>query len=265
MTRVVASFTAVRYSPAGAVLGAAHMATQQPLLRKVPGLRFFRLLGTGSGIGFSSRPDFRTWALFAAWEGEEAWERFREGSRVMHQYEQRGREVYSLLLQPTSAHGRWGGVDPFGELPKEARRSDGAEPVVVLTRATIRLRRALRFWSRVEPVDRTLRGHPDLRLTFGVGEVPYLRQATLSVWRSRRAMEEWAYRNPEHRDTIRRTREEGWYAEELFARFRLLRTYGRLDGRDPLGNGEGTAGSLSPRPPFPRKQEKGGALHDEVS
>ncbi len=230
----VASFTAVRYSPARALLGAAHMATQPPLLRRVPGLRFARLMGTGAGIGFSAVPDLRTWALLAAWDTVEDWERFRRGSEVMRQYERRGEEVYSLLLRPTAAHGRWSGAEPFGGVDAAEDASARGEPVVVLTRAAIRLRRALRFWSRVDPVDRTLRGHPDLLLSFGAGEAPWLRQATLSVWRSRAAMEEWAYRSPEHRETIRRTRAEGWYAEELFARFRLLGSYGTLDGRDPL-------------------------------
>lgn len=230
---VVASFTAVRYGAAASILGAAHMATQRPLLRGVPGLRFARLLGTGSGIGFSRVPEPQVWALFAAWDSEAAWERFRATSRVMTQYARRGEEVYSLLLRPTGAHGRWGGAEPFGALPK----TDGADPdapVVVLTRATVHLRRALRFWSWVDPVDRALRGRPELLLSFGAGEVPFLRQATLSVWRSAAAMEAFAYGDPAHREVIRRTRDEGWYAEELFARFRFLRSYGTWGGKDPL-------------------------------
>lgn len=227
----VATLTVVRYSPARAVLGAARVATDAPALARAPGLRFFKSLGTGSGIGFSARPDLRAWALFASWESREAWERFRE-SRTMRRHDAR-EEVYSVLLAPADHHGRWSGAEPFGP-PSPGPRIADDEPVAVLTRAAIRPARALRFWSRVAPVDATLRGEADLLATFGFGEVPWLRQGTLSVWRTRSAMEAWAYRTPAHAETVRRTREEGWYAEELFARFRFLRSYGTLRGRDPL-------------------------------
>jgi hypothetical protein len=210
------------------------MAAQRPLLPRVPGLRLGKLLGTGSGGGFSKKPDLRTWALFAVWGTQHAWEHFRNESRVMEQYRSRGEEVYSLLLQPLAAHGRWGGIDPFGTLSRTGAGSTNNGPVVVLTRAAIRLRRQLRFWSAVPRVDQSLRGEPALLLSFGIGEVPYLRQGTLSVWSTGEAMKQWAYASELHRDVIHRTRAENWYAEELFARFRLLRTYGRLNGSDPL-------------------------------
>jgi len=37
-----------------------------------------------------------------------------------------------------------------------------------------------------------------------------------------------------HAGVIERTNREGWYAEELFARFGVLSTSGTLDGVDPL-------------------------------
>ncbi len=229
----LATLTVVRYAGARAVLGAWHMAAQRPLLARVPGLRFARLLGTGQGIGFSAVPDLRTWALFAVWDGTDAWERFDADSRVMRQYRRRGVEVYTVMLSPLMAHGRWAGQEPFADT--RPRRADPDAPVAVLTRATIRPTRALRFWERVPAVDATLRGHPDLLLTFGVGEAPYLMQGTLSVWRSAAAMQRWAYETPAHAETVRRTRDEEWYAEEMFARFQVAGTRGTWHGADPLG------------------------------
>jgi heme-degrading monooxygenase HmoA len=242
----VASLTLTRYAGWRAVAGAFHMASQRRPLSREPGLRFFKLVGTGSGIGFSRVPDLALWGLFAVWERTADWERFRSASRVMRQYEARGEEIYSLLLRPLAAHGRWDGVEPFGAVVPERGARDADAPVVVLTRASIRLARQLRFWDAVPRVDATLQGHPDLLLTFGVGELPYLRQATLSVWRSARAMQAWAYGSPQHAEVVRRTRDEAWYAEDLFARFQLLRRYGTFHGADPLEGiaecGVGSAG-----------------------
>jgi hypothetical protein len=44
----------------------------------------------------------------------------------------------------------------------------------------------------------------------------------MSVWRSAADVGRFAYRRPEHAEVVTRTAQLGWYAEELFARFRVL-------------------------------------------
>jgi hypothetical protein len=76
-----------------------------------------------------------------------------------------------------------------------------------------------------------------LLAAFGIGEAPIGWQGTVSLWRSRRDLVEFAYRQPDHRRVIERTPEVGWYAEELYARFAV----DRVDG-DPavIGCAEGS-------------------------
>lgn len=220
MSTPLVTFSVARYRPARAAWGALRTATLRAPLRRVPGLRFAKLLGTGRGIGFSAVPDPLRWALFASWQTRDDWARFRDASPVMRRFCERAEDVDTLLLEPVSAHGRWDGSAPFGALPDPVPITDDA-PVAILTRATLRLSRALRFWSLVPAVDATLRERDGLLLSIGFGEIPWLRQGTLSVWSSAGAMREWAYGSADHRAAVRRTRAEGWYAEELFARLRV--------------------------------------------
>jgi hypothetical protein len=105
--------------------------------------------------------------------------------------------------------------------------------VAVLTRASIRLLKARRFWSYAGPGAAPLRAlaeAPGVRVAIGLGELPVVRQATFSIWESEQAVQDYAYRDARHREVIQLTRREDWYSEELFARFRILSSAGTLDG-----------------------------------
>jgi spheroidene monooxygenase len=45
----------------------SQMGLAKPALRKIPELQFFKLMGTGSGAGFSTRPNFGVYTLLAEW------------------------------------------------------------------------------------------------------------------------------------------------------------------------------------------------------
>jgi spheroidene monooxygenase len=105
----------------------------------------------------------------------------------------------------------------------------------VLTRATIRPSFAPAFWWRVGRVARSLEGRDDLLFTKGVGERPWVEQATFSVWRSTEAMQAFAHgRGGMHAEAIARTRKAQGFREELYARFTVLRTEGSWKGGDPV-------------------------------
>ena len=103
-----------------------------------------------------------------------------------------------------------------------------------MTRARLALRRAATFWAAVPPVSADLHRAPGLRLALGIGEAPLGLQGTFSVWDSTAALNAFAYRRAPHAEVIERTALEGWYAEELFARFAVRSAAGSVGGVDPL-------------------------------
>ena len=107
-------------------------------------------------------------------------------------------------------------------------------PVAVLTRATIRLSRLKNFWKNVPAVSQKVKQADGFFLSFGVGEIPWVKQATFSIWRNMEFMKAFAYNNSEHAEVIRKTRKEQWYSEEMFARFKIVACKGTLYGKNPL-------------------------------
>lgn len=212
--------------------GLAQMGTSPPQLRRLPGLQFFKLLGSGARNGFGLWPNLDRYALLAVWANATAAEAFFARHPLWATYQQRSLEQWALRLAPLKAHGLWDGQKPFDYAPVSLPAD--AAPVAVLTRASIRLRKTPRFWQFVEPTSAALAEAVGVRAAIGLGELPVVRQATFSVWESAQAMQEYAYRDVRHREVIQLTRRESWYAEELFARFQVLGSEGTLDGQNPL-------------------------------
>jgi heme-degrading monooxygenase HmoA len=64
--------------------------------------------------------------------------------------------------------------------------------------------------------------------------MPWIKQATFSIWQSKAAMKQFAYQMKEHAEVIRKTRQDNWYSEEMFIRFKILASFGSLHGKNPL-------------------------------
>lgn len=201
------------------------MAVDRERARRTPGVRFAKLLGTGST--FTPRgADPTRWALLTTWSSVEAARHFP----VARAWDRIATESWRVDLRPLSSRGRWSRRAPFGDpAPQQV-----SGPVAAVTRARIRTSRTASFWSAVPSVVDELRDAEGLLTSVAIGEAPIGLQGTFSLWRSADDLTRFAHRTPAHRAAIRRTPEEGWYAEELFARFAVLGSSGAVDGRDPL-------------------------------
>jgi hypothetical protein len=230
LSRVIASFSLVRYPREERRWAFGRMGLDRADLSATPGLRFRRLVGTARGRSFAWKPDLLRWGLVAAWDDAAALDAFLATSPVAERWREHASEVWTVRMIPVKSAGRWGGGNPFPA--QEPPPGDG--PYAVITRATLKPHRTRRFYGAVPPIDLDLARADGLVASVGFGESPLGRQGTLSLWRSLEEMTAFAYGTAAHREAMRRRQDEGWYSEELFARFRPIATEGTWDGGDPL-------------------------------
>ena len=198
--------------------------------RHRPGLRFAKLVGTGDGRTFTARDaDPLRWGLLTVWDTAERATAF-DDDPTPRGWARISTEHLVAHLDPVAARGRWSGVEPFGTPAAEPAAAPVAGPVASLTRARIRPSHWRRFWRAVPPVSADLHRVPGLSLAVGIGEAPVGLQGTFSVWRDTRSLNGFAYRRAEHRAVVARTPVEGWYSEELFARFAVRAISGSFAG-----------------------------------
>jgi heme-degrading monooxygenase HmoA len=225
----LASFHLVREHPGRSARAMARLATDRRFLRRVDGLEFWRLLGTGARRDTGPSADLRRTAVFAVWRDEAALDEFLAASSIAARWAA-AEEAWSVRLRGVGGHGRWRGYDVLGGL--EPGTADGR--VAIITRAGVRPRSWRRFRAASEAVSGELAGSPGLLDVVAIGEAPVGRLGTFSLWDTLADARRFATGGPHHRETVRRTRAERWYGEELFARFEPFGSSGSWDGRDPL-------------------------------
>lgn len=199
-------------------------------LRKVDGLSFYRLMGSGKGRGFNPLPDWSVYCLIQVWESEEVAEVFFNSSDLIKRYNERTDELFTLYMKNISAGGTWVGKNPF----EKAADLDPNVPIAIITRATIKWNWLFKFWKYVPTSEEGLDGNEGLIFTKGVGEVPIIQMATFSLWKDFEAVKQFAYKSKQHQEAIKKTRKYEWYSEELFSRFQPYKSTGTWEGKDLL-------------------------------
>lgn len=227
----VVTISFFRFSGFAKIWALQQMQLASYALKRVPGLKFFKLMGSGYGTGFSIRPDFSTFALLCVWKDQKAAESGIGFSRIMQDFKSKADEDWTTYMHTLASHGKWSGVSPF-EATNREKESPGI--IAVITRASLHYKHLYNFWKHVPSVSKAIQDKPGLIFTKGIGEFPLVHQATFSVWASQQDMMAFAYQNSYHTEVIRKTRQLGWYKEELFARFKPFKAEGSWYGKQML-------------------------------
>ncbi len=194
-------------------------------LSRVAGLRFRKVLGSGYEGGFGLRPSFTRHGVMAFFADEACARAFLAG-RFVEGYRRHAAELFCAVLTPVSSRGSWN--DFTLDLPAQTLPAD--MPVAALTRGSINPLRAPLFWSKAAPAQAAVEHAPGCQLAVGLGEAPFLRQATFSLWDSVAAMDAYARRGA-HLAAIKASHQQGFFTESMFVRFVPRHVHGTWKGR----------------------------------
>jgi len=199
-------------------------------LTKVENLSFFKLMGSGAGNGFSIKPDFSVYALLAVWNDEAFAKSFFHTHPQFLAFRQMSHQHMTLYLKANQLKGQWDKQQPFDL----TQTPDYQGPIAVLTRAKINTNRLIEFWKHVPKTSQAIENREGLLFSKGVGEWPIFQQATISVWSSKEAMIQFAYKDEAHRKIIQLTHQRNWYSEEMFVEFVPVGIEGEWENEETL-------------------------------
>ena len=199
------------------------MGIHKKYLYNVRGLKFYRLLGTGGKTGFGLYPDFKTYCFLSVWENKSDALFFIEKNKFILNYIEKAKSIRVLSLVTFQSIGKWSGINPFlNDLDDSESKN---QKIAILTRARISPIKIFRFWKSIPKASKEISKAKGVYFYKGIGEIPFLEQATISLWNSVEDVKEFAYKSKIHKNIIRKTKKENWYLEELFCRFYIKNDY----------------------------------------
>ena len=198
------------------------MAINKIQLKRLSGVTFIKLLGTGKGESFTPRDaDPFRWGMLMTIDENQI--DVLDKSFVVKGWQKICISEYRVILKPISSHGFWSGKQPFS-----LDKFEWNGKIAAVTRARIVWRKNLIFWRAVPPVTESLHRSPGLLNAIGIGEAPIGLQGTFSIWKDAASLRDFAYKGQAHSEAIRATSANQWYSEELFARFAVIEERGML-------------------------------------
>lgn len=205
------------------------MGVARFLIRRQPNVTFWKLLGSGSGEGFTPKPNWGVYAILCVWSDRHSADAGL-ATGVFGWYRARAVEHYTVFMVPFASRGQWSGCEPF-----KVSHPTVVGPVAVMTRATLKPVAIPQFWKMEPQVSARVRQNTQMIFKIGLGEKPFVQQMTFSIWPDLKPMVAFARGCGAHANAISQVRAKNMFAEELYARFAITGSQGSWFGCDPLG------------------------------
>jgi heme-degrading monooxygenase HmoA len=181
------------------------------------GLKFIKLLGTGSKDGFSIIPDFSSYVIITSWKNDDFRKKFIDENELFHEITKKSSKRIEIKIDPYNYIGSWDGIIPF-----KNKSSYKEGKIFVLTRARVKLNKLINFLISTSSAAKSINSKEGAEYYKGIGELPIIEQATISIWESEQSMKDYAYSDKRHLKIINKARKNKWYSEELFVRSNIV-------------------------------------------
>ena len=84
----------------------AMMAFARPQLARVNGLKFWKLCGSGTGEGFTPKPNIGVYGILCVWPDENTARTALESEKIFQKYRAKASEAWTVFMEPVSTWGR---------------------------------------------------------------------------------------------------------------------------------------------------------------
>jgi len=192
----------------------------------ITGLLFCKVLGSGFEGGFSTKPSLTKQGFFCIFDNKQNAEIFLDSAPIIKAYRSHADEFFEAILYPYSSRGSWSGfsINQLSSAPLNG-------PIASLTRASIRPFKAMQFWAKAKPAEQAINDASGSILTAGLGEAPYLRQATFTIWENLKSIDDYA-QSGAHLSAIKAAYGENYFSESMFTRFKVGSASGIWQGKN---------------------------------
>ena len=210
----------------------SQMGFARKKLKKIKQISFFKLFGSGIGEGFTPYPNTSVYAILSVWNNLGEAENNIEEREIYENYRTHSIENWTVFLSPISSKGYWDKTNPFKPNKNEFKKKDHV--LAALTRATIKPKIMLKFWSKVPAISKVIGNDKNVLFKMGLGEIPWFHQVTFSIWPNAKTMADFARKDGPHAKAIKSVREGNWFSEELYARFEVKKAIGKWCGKSVI-------------------------------